>query len=575
MASQPILLAIDGELGADVPVWLSSGLRAQLAGMATALDLRFLRSGEILNGAIDVLQALLDGLEDMAIMLDAPTDGGMSGQDAMEGLHSVAQQITDLPQALAQREQELSRVAGLVNILRDHAGAIERAQRILDIYGMNIKIAGVHGDFRVFVDEMGMRLKAGGKDIDDLGRRLAIISDSVMQVRQADTVLLMLQKRHGPGAARKIDECAHSLAEHLSDVSDMASDMAAIGREAEQSLGGVLEAIQVADCTRQRIEHVVAALSMVEEAQRLGPIPESALAYLGRLLGAQIHAASNALSSQVAQLEDSLSQLAATGSRLAALGDGFIDSDASLRDLESGILGSRQMSLQLCDAERRSVDMIAQIGYAVDDLARGIDSIDEIVRDVKHIAVNTRLLCNRHGDAGKAVAVVAVEVAVQARTMEARAKEVIETIAELSQINKGLHAQDDHATFNDPLHILSKAQFAIEKACNRSDSVIKLGHARAQKLSDKLAVAAEAVRAAPATVSAREQVLAAFEAVPILTLEAGANLWLAGMLVKIAGLYTMAAEREVHAQFLLPGMLAIVTAEANDVESSTDEDGFF
>lgn len=553
--------------------WPSTDVRHGLAQLAAGLDARFLRCGELLGGAIAILQGMLGGLDGLATTLGKDKAG-----HAVAGLRNVARLIEEMPLAMQRRDDELEQVAKLVTALRGQAGEIERALLVLGIYGMNIKIAGVVGDFRIFVDEMDQRLSAGKTEIDTLSQMLGMIGEGVQQIRRADAGLIAMQRRTGPAAARRIEDCAERLSAHLDAVAVMARDMSRIGHIVEQSVGAVLAAIQVADCARQRIEHIVAALDMIESERtsQSGAVPPAALGHVARLIAAQVAAADRALSGEIGHLEEALGQLAATGSELARLGDGVIarDGEASLRDLDASVVASRDMATQLCDATARSAAMAGSISDTVDFLTQGLDAIEQIVLDVRLIAVNTRLLCARHGEAGNAVAVIAVEVAAQAKVMQTSAQQVVGTIADLGVLNRTLHDEALAVMEEDPVMILDEAEAAIAAACRQSDEAIREGNANARTVRDRLDAATVAAQGED-TGHALGQAAEALARVPDFPLDEPASEWLRAMLPRIAALYTMAAEREVHGAFVIPGMAEPARPVVVEQESSTDDDGFF
>ncbi len=212
--------------------------------------------------------------------------------------------------------------------------------------------------------------------------------------------------------------------------------------------------------------------------------------------------------------------------------------------------------------------MAALISEAVVDLTGRVQNLSGIRLDVQDIATNTRLLCRRQGGVGRAVSVVATEVDVYARELGNMTAEVSQTIASLSDTPD--LSQDDDAG-RDIGDALGGALDVIREACRQSGQVVLEGNDDARRLIDLLRTAVAGFEAEPATPDLMQDAAAILaersradaplppgEALPVL-------------LNAIAQLYTMAREREVHADFAR-SELGIETVA---VEEEEDDDGLF
>jgi len=446
---------------------------------------------------------------------------------------------------------------------------------MLDIYGMNIKIAGALGNFRIFVDDMAVKLKRGADEIASFDKRLASVGASIAQVQQADRRVRDVHRQHGAKVPERLDQCAGQMEQHLVGVSEMIVTMGEITHRVEDRVGAVLSAIQVADSTRQRIEHCVAIIEQVEAAQVENPVPPAALAHMAALVGAQIAATGAAFADEIDELQNSLLQLAIAGKDLNGLVDCLATADGttSLRDLEISIVEIGPMSAQLHTLAESSARMSGEIGVALAELDERVESIDQIVRDVKEISINTRLLCRQQGSDGAAVAVIAVEIAAQARELNQQASMVADAIAGLETCNSrlGEHASSCIDEDLDGLHAAVMA--TLREAGEQSEKAIARGSSSGRKLIAQL----DAIASGVGENLARDRTLMAasadFAAIAPAPLDDRSEAWLVAILPGIAARYTMAAEREVHARFLLPSMAT--AAEPASLGGDTDEDGLF
>ncbi|NBC35406.1 hypothetical protein GTZ99_02415 [Novosphingobium sp. FSY-8] len=575
----------------DEPQLALGDARTQLAQIAAGLDQRFVHSGEALARSVDSIRTLLSGLEETAEAL-SPTQAGA----AVSHLRNAAEQLAQMPTALRARDADLGRVATISTQLRGQVADIQKMLVMLGIYGMNIKIAGAGGNFRIFVDDMSSRLKIGEAELSQFAKRLSAITASVAQVRKVDANLLASQSSGSDGVPVHIQRCADRLGAHVERVSGSAAALMRITRDVEMAVGGVLTAIQVADSTRQRIEHAVGAIDVLRGA----PAGMASAARVAALISAQIAMAGRDYTEQARQLTGSLERLTRTSADLAQLarsGAGLTkgaEGGEALRDLEGRIVDIDRMTGDLRASVARSGEMAQCIGEGIEDLRLRLESIDQIVRDVKEIAINTRLLCRREREAGQAVAVIAVEVAQQAKVLQEIANNIDGAIAEFGMLNDHLRLRDETSLNTDLGVVLAEALQVVRAAVERGNQSMDAQGARTRALLEELDVATDGVAQDLSLGGQLAQLSQAIDAAPAALDQDGACDWLRQALTRISALYTMAAEREVHARFCPPGMglaapvlaskwaPANATAadedglfDSNDADADTDEDGLF
>jgi len=550
--------------------WPGDVLRPQLAELAAGLDERFVRGGNLLSEAIDTIRTLLDGLAGMSQALDADRAGAALGQ-----LREAASQIAQLPDQIGKRDGDLVDVARLVREVESHIADIRRQLQVIGIYGMNIKIAGAGGDFRIFVDDMAGRLTTGEAEIGIFAERLAGVLQSIAPVRSAYTTVLSAQSGMSHQVYQHITDCSARLERHLAGGAALAGQIETLAMRVQDSVGGVLAAIQVADSTRQRIEHAAEAIDIIAAEAREAPMPPGACDHLAGLIGDLIESAGADHARQTTALTRSLGLLAAASGDLAGLVSQRVADDgaSSLHELETGIAAIGQMTGRLAETATRADAMTGCIADAADDLTRRLDSIDQIVRDVKAIAINTRLLCLRQGQTGVAVAVIAVEVAAQATQLKETAARIATAIDRLSGLNQVLRGGAEQA---DVGAMLDQAQDVIGSACRQSDAALTDGESTVRRLMTQLDDASAVVGGDDRLVQTLQPATAAFaRARP--SLDEADEAWLRRALPRIEARYTMAAERLVHARYALARSVDDVAVDSAPPSPAVDqdEDGLF
>lgn len=534
----------------EVPDWHTGRLSQQLAEIAAGLDEWFVRGGNLLADVAVTIKGL-SGVPNG----DSRADNADAAA-AVAQLRGVAAQVENLPGILRERDDALVEVAHLVRQLESHIDDIQRQLQIIGIYGMNIKIAGAGGDFRIFVDDMGGRLKTGEAEIAVFATRLTGVLQSVVLVRKAYVEVLSTQGNLSADAHRRIAECGARLERQLGGGAAMAGRLPELAGRVQDGVDGALAAITIAASTRQRIEHVVGAIDRVGEEQRRGVIPPGALDHMARLIAGLIEAAGRDHATRSRDLTRSLEQLAAVNGDLAGLVDRRVAGDGAgaLRDLDTVIGAIGQMAARLSETATRADVMVACIADAAADLTHRLDSIDQIARDVKEIAINTRLLCLRQGQTGVAVAVIAVEVAAQAIRLKEAAGQIATGIDQLATLNQDLRLAEDTGA-GDPGAMLDHARGVIAGACAHGGPALTDGEAVARRLMAQLDQASAILGGDDRLPHLLQPATAALARPPV-TLDTDDEAWLCRVLPQIGALYTLAAERQVHAGFLLPGMSA-------------------
>ena len=533
----------------ELPGWPGAQLREQLAEFAGGLDDRFLRGGGLLSDAIGTIKTLFGALDAVNRALDAD-----AAASALRELHSAAQQIEDLPSLLERRDGDLAMLTRLVSELDGQIFEIRRHLQIIEIYGMNIKIAGAGGDFRIFVDEMTGRLKSGNADVAVFAERQKSVLESIGPIRKAYADVRLVQTGASRNVCQQIRMRADGLDRELSANKALADELTGLAGQVRDSVNRVLSAIQIADSTRQRIEHVVTVFDIVAEASEQESAPRGALDHVARLIGELIEGAAQDHAQQGEELNRSLANLGAARSDLAQLISQRTASDAagSLADLEAGIAAIGALTARLGETARHADEMLGGIADATDDLVERLDSIDQIVRDVKAIAINTRLLCLRQGQIGVAVAVIAVEVAGQAVRLKQTAAHVEEAIGRLAALNQGMRS-DENWRQTDLGATLDQAREVIAQACHQSGNALADGEAVVERLKCQLEDASALIGDSDRLLQTLQPAMAALRR-PEPMLSAADEAWLQRVLPRIGKLYTMLRERQIHARFALPGM---------------------
>lgn len=548
----------------------ASDLKRTLALMAASMDARFVRAGTTLATAIDTIDRIIHSIEGVTTTLDESVAG-----IAVTSLKDVASQLDALPQVQATREAAMARIGTASRVLRDHVMDMRQALRVLHIYGMNIKIAASgEAAFVGFVNDMGQRLAAGEEHLEGFLAKLKELSTSVGSVQQAGRLLAAEAKKILPAVPQRLTRDADALHDHLGNVAAMAREVAAIARTVQGRVATMLGALQVGDSTRQRVEHVVAALQLLDGVILPADTAAEVTGVVHHLLAAQLEASSVDFDRDASLLVASLKALQPDTHGLLTL----IEDDAGsngrpfLSQIDQAVGEIAVITVQLQEADQRSASMLGLITETVDELTGRLAHLQRVQFNVQDIATNTRLLCRRHGDLGKAVSVVAGEVDIYAHSLGNAMRGIGQPIGELAEVNTALAVKGEDVADGDMGSKLAQALSVIREGCQRTDLAVREGGDDARQLIELLTITGDEIGAELALGATMRQaaiVLSASTLNPVLSDEAQTAL--GTLLPQIGALYTMAQERDIHAANVPAGF---ATASAA-VEEDDDDDGLF
>ena len=563
-ATDPALFAADG---ADCPI------RRSLALLAAGLDTRFLRVGTALAGAIETIDRMIGGLDGIVGALDANVAGA-----AVADLRTVADRLIALPAIQAARAARMATVADVVTALCGDVMRMHRTLRVLSIYGMNAGIAA-SGEPRLsgIADSLIARLGAGEELMFGFMARIRDMTAEVDGVQQAGRLLAVECDRVIPAAPRKLIDDAIALDAHLVATADLARRVATVARSIHGRIAAALGALQVGDSTRQRLEHVVSSLQLLEGSVIDGVVDPAVAAHVDRLLAAQLDATLRDFTRETTALVSSLAELDADTATLAGLIAEQVDGGnrAFLSGLEHGIRDVERVTTGLRRAEVRTREMAAVIAATAADLAGWLDGVRSIALDVQAIAADIRGLCRGEGTVGRAVTVIATEVDVHVLALDASTIGVARATAVLGGIDATLRQEAaGDGTGRDMGDALARALAVIHRACDGTGQVAAQGADDSRQFVRLVTGAIEDLRR---ELAVTDVMTAAIDALshrrPHAPLTDTAEAALRRLLPAIGRFYTMAREREVHTGFLLPGMdiaTPVVTVTEDD-----DDDGLF
>ena len=558
-------------------------IASALSTPASIAERRFLAIGQSLEQAVDVLGRLAALCQVLLADLQAS---------------EMIQARQNLAAAAAQIEQFASTQHGagaILGRLADIAAAVERriAQmrdigREVDVLALNASLAAATmgeagADFLVFAGEIRraaalarINLTQIGSELSVAGKHLSAACSSVTNFAESKAVALQAIPQHLAANVAELERRAGLASDAASLVAGRAQDVAC-------HVSSAIMALQLGDITRQRIEHVQAALGTL--VQLLTPTDEnpfadlseagqSALLAVGcRLLSEQLLDAAEELDEAAGQVDRRLTGLAGDALEIGRLGEqahaaAGVAHQSFLTGLQADVRQTQVLfdSLRTAyeDADTRTASVLETANRLVGHMA----TIRSVEADIHIMGLNTTLKCGRLGMAGRALGVIAQELrrcgngtAAQAGAVAIELGRLVSLVGEVAASRQAHDnatteavAQEmvvalgrlESAGFSEALASLERDSASVAELLGTAADDFAVRH----EIGDVLRRSAEEV----ASIAERGNDCSADAAEPKERL-----------LALLSRAYTMPREREIHARYSqLPSDMAAAAPSATD-----------
>lgn len=541
---------VDSALPLFAPV-VASDVTDQLEAARALVESRFSDAGERLAGSLEMVGRLIEALDRLGLTLNVESVTHTSNE-----LLSTAESLNALPLAQKRRVSDLDQLKAAGALLEADIDVMRTTLRYLRAFALNVKITAgatmrAADEFAGFAERMCDQLDFGVSQLDQLAEELTRLA------RQLDGALIFEQGLGGkykeliPAVPDKLALDAETLRVNHARIAEVAASVAAIARDIQMKVGKALMALQIGDITRQRIEHVQLGIQVAARTVREADLsPEARDRTERRLLhmvADQMADIATDFETEAAKVSHSLSGMAQDTQQIMVI-DGLSDGGGDLRDLEislgrAGLLID-DVTAAMTNAQRISGETVS----AVEALARRVDAIHKVKRDIQQMAINSSLRCNRLGEVGKPLSVIAIELSSHASHLEDAADQTLGSLTALADLATGMattepgDAHVDAGRLNGVQSQLRRAADVVEK------DLVGLG-AHGEATARSLSLAADQL-------GLKEDLGDALHTAAIALAEAAGPVVddltdIAGVvdaaMTEIGRCYTMARERTIHA----------------------------
>jgi hypothetical protein len=519
---------------------------------------RFLEGGAALLSILDVLNKLIGSLDQLAGSLDEETANA-----TMAELSQTIEHLSQLSSIEIDRQARFQEISRAQVALRPHAEDMQETLRYLRTFAVTAKIAGAgFADFAGFAEEILERIQDGTRQVNEfsdrihlLGRGLgSVVSNGQRIIRNYDDTIPQIVAGLSSGGAQ--------IGKHRKVLMERADNVRGIARGIQGKLASALSAMQIGDITRQRIEHCQSSLGLVDEylaspdGTALDDDQRNSLAeVIGTLVSLQLRETIDDFDRDTGKIVATVESFRADLAQIDALrrsmaeGDGG-ESENAMRQLEGGVGAARGAVREIEAVADEASELSRSIGQTVAELVKGIGIVQLVRTDIHYMALNTNLRCSKIGDEGKAINVVAAELRNYAGALDGSADKILIELRTLEDTSRRLSAVEQAGAEGSLDLRLDKAMGNIRAVGDRMDAEIS-------HLSEQSRAAVGDMDASLARLDFKAElgeVLRSCAEESFVSENAdrlpGTEAALAELSGRIARLYTMVSERELHAKVM-------------------------
>jgi hypothetical protein len=544
----------------------------------TRIEERFLEGGAALLTILDVLNKLIATLDGLTGSLDEETANA-----TMVELQQTVERLSELSRIERDRQDGFGEIAQAEQKLKPHVADMQETMRYLRTFAVTAKITGAGiADFAGFAEEILDRIHAGTRQVDEFGDKLKNLGAGLGSVRGRAAATIRQYEATVPGIVADLLAGGAAIGTQRATLVGHAAQVRRTATGIQGKLASTLSAMQIGDITRQRIEHCQATLTLLENYLRdegLG------LSRQGRqdLFSIITNLVSRQLDQSIADFERDTSKIvkviASFRSDLKEIDDlrGMMaagGNESAMHHLESLVGTAREAVRQIEDLAGEAEQLSRSTGITVGELINGVDLLQLVRTDIHYMALNTNLRCGKIGEHGKALNVVTAELRNFAGRLDETAEKVLVELKTLEKASEKIESgrDDGRETLDARLDramqnirtVGDRMEFEMDALATQSDAAIGEMESSLARLDFSTGLG-DVLHACSDEISRVEPVGPSAELEPALAELGG----------RIARLYTMVSEREVHAAFLGTAVPVEPVAVAAVMSDDDLEDALF
>jgi uncharacterized phage infection (PIP) family protein YhgE len=547
------------------------------------IEERFLEGGAALLSILDVLNKLIGSLDQLTGSLDEGTANA-----TMAELKNTVDRLSHLTELEAVRQVGFQEIALTERKLQPQIEEMQETLRYLRTFAVTAKITGAGiSDFAGFAEEILERIQEGTRQVNDFAGKLSTLGQGLGPVMVKGKATLASYDKTVPRIVEGLTEGAAEIGKHRKSLVERAVRVRAVAGAIQTKLATTLSAMQVGDITRQRIEHCQSSLRILSEYLRspaaagLSEEQRESLSLIIRMLVSQqlnqsildFDRDTTKIVATVASFRSDLSEIEALRAATAENGSG--GGESAIRELENSVADARSAVRNVEGVASQASELSRSTGKTVQQLLDGIGIVRAVRTDIHYMALNTNLRCGKIGEEGRAINVVTAELRNFAALLDETAEKILAELHTLEAASSKLNGVQGESEEESLDLRLAAALENIRVVGDRMD-------AQMAALGDQSKTAVGEMDASLARLNFNAELgevlrscARELELDGPVSEAPGIEEPLADLGARIARLYTMVAERELHAEVLGTAPPVEVAAVATVMSDEDIDDALF
>ena len=556
----------------------------RLEGARLQIEQRFLDGGAVLITMTEALAKLVGLLEHIGNSLKEE-----NAEEATGRLLQTVDLLHQLPPAEVRRQDCVASIGRTGRLLAEHVLSMEETLRYLRTFAATAKIAGARiPDFSSFASEIVERIEFASKEVRALSLQIRSLEAQIESAAASEDSSLGQYLDGIPSIAKRLMSNAEEIQVQRRNLSELADSVSGLARKIQNKVAHTLSAMQIGDITRQRVEHCQAVHSITEaylaseSPAGLSEADRQRLSELAMTLNFELlNETTKGFDRETVKIVENIRSFSGDirtlldlyQTMMAQNGD---DGKSPINALRGDLSVARGVVDRIDAAATGSNRLSEKTSEMVKELTTSILTIQLVRRDIQYMALNTNLRCGKLGEEGRAINVVAGELRSFAALLDEDAEKILVGLGTLETQSTGLkdwrQATEQGETSGPGVHI-DAALLHITEAGAAMDTNVRELRRCGEDMTSQVAEIVNSLdfRAGIGETLASCTQEAGLARRSIKNLN-GLETPLAALSERIFKIYTMAAEREIHAAVF--GVVAPITesgpASANDDELFAD-----
>jgi hypothetical protein len=382
--------------------------------------------------------------------------------EATTRLSDVGRRAGEISAAFAAEQIAIEQLAAAVSAARHPISALRQAVKMMGIVAVNARVvaAGIVGndhDFDVFTTDIAELSGSASQTIEQFS---GVYQQLTVEVRRASVQHAQFDATHRDTLSRlatQLDTNLSALVQRRQLSADGSAETGRVAREIATRVASAVMAMQVGDATRQRLEHVEAALARLAtlpDDPELGLGPEGIPAVLAdaiNLQTLQLRGTAATFAGELGEAEQAVAALALDARTVldqsrALYGDGGAG-QSSLSGFNAEIRQAITV-LRDCEVQRGKLEEVARaVSGIVEVLLGHVEAVREIESSMRLVSLNAAVRCAQLGPRGRALSVISTQLRELTGETVIAAEAAMTALADAATLARSLAgAQDGEAT---------------------------------------------------------------------------------------------------------------------------------